>query len=94
MAEKGTSKTEAANLARKETGPVDTKVRQLQGKVAQMQSSIDPQGFLSMVTVGTGSPEGVLAKPRGHIFIATDGGIGSTFFVKETGTGNTGWTGK
>jgi hypothetical protein len=43
---------------------------------------------------GTGSPEGVLAANVGTTYINLSGGVGSTFYVKETGTGNTGWTAK
>jgi hypothetical protein len=40
---------------------------------------------------GTGSPEGVVAAPVGSIFSRTDGGIDTTFYRKEVGSGNTGW---
>ena len=43
---------------------------------------------------GTGSPEGVLAAPVGSTFRRTDGGANTTLYVKETGTGNTGWVAK
>ena len=43
---------------------------------------------------GMGSPEGVLTANQGSIFMRTDGGAGTTFYVKETGSGNTGWVGK
>lgn len=43
---------------------------------------------------GTGSPEGVYAAPVGSQFIRTDGGAGTSFYVKESGTGNTGWVAK
>jgi hypothetical protein len=43
---------------------------------------------------GTGTPEGVHAAPVGSTFNRTDGGVGSSFYVKETGTGNTGWAAK
>lgn len=45
-------------------------------------------------TSGTGSPEGVLAATVGSLYTRTDGGAGTTLYVKETGTGNTGWTAK
>lgn len=44
-------------------------------------------------TYGTGSPEGVVTGNIGDIFIRTDGGTGTTLYVKESGTGNTGWVG-
>jgi hypothetical protein len=41
----------------------------------------------------TGSPEGVLTATRG-IAVRLDGGAGTTLYVKESGTGNTGWVAK
>lgn len=43
------------------------------------------------VTPGTGSPEGVLSAPVGSQYLRSDGGTGTTLYVKESGTGNTGW---
>lgn len=43
---------------------------------------------------GTGSPEGVVVAPRGHLYLRSDGGAGTTMYVKETGTGATGWGAK
>jgi hypothetical protein len=43
---------------------------------------------------GLGSPEGVLAAGVGSIYSRTDGGAGTSFYVKESGTGNTGWVAK
>lgn len=43
---------------------------------------------------GTGSPEGVVTAPVGSLYTRTDGGAGSTLYVKESGTGNTGWVAK
>lgn len=40
---------------------------------------------------GTGSPESVIAAPIGSLFLRTDGSTGTTLYVKESGTGNTGW---
>lgn len=48
----------------------------------------------SVPLTGTGSPEGVVSAPVGRIFTRTDGGVGSTLYVKETGSGNTGWSAK
>lgn len=46
------------------------------------------------IASGSGSPEGVLALPVGSTFHRTDSGGGSNLYVKESGTGNTGWTAK
>lgn len=49
---------------------------------------------LSNVRSGTGSPEAVVTAPVGTLFLRTDGGAGTTLYVKESGTGNTGWIAK
>ena len=42
-------------------------------------------------TSGSSSPEGNVTAAIGSIYTRTDGGVGTTLYVKETGTGNTGW---
>jgi hypothetical protein len=43
---------------------------------------------------GTGSPEGVVSANIGSLFLRTDGGTGTSFYIKESGSGNTGWVAK
>jgi hypothetical protein len=43
---------------------------------------------------GTGTPEGVVAAGIGSLFLRTDGGAVTTLYVKESGSGNTGWVAK
>ena len=43
---------------------------------------------------GTGSPESVVTARVGSIFLRRDGAAGTTLYVKQSGTGNTGWVGK
>ena len=43
---------------------------------------------------GTGSPEGVVTAPKGSLWRRTDGGASTTLYVKESGSGNTGWVAK
>jgi hypothetical protein len=43
---------------------------------------------------GTGSPEGVVTAVRGSLYLRTDGGAATSLYVKESGTGNTGWAAK
>lgn len=45
-------------------------------------------------TSGTGTPEGAVTAPVGSLFTRTDGGAGTTMYVKESGAGNTGWVAK
>lgn len=47
-----------------------------------------------MVYSGTGTPEGRDSAPVGSMYTRTDGGVGTTLYVKESGTGNTGWVAK
>lgn len=46
------------------------------------------------IYTGAGTPEGVVTAPVGALFLRTNGGAGSTLYVKESGTGNTGWAAK
>jgi hypothetical protein len=43
---------------------------------------------------GAGSPEGVVEAPVGTMWLRTDGGTGTTLYIKETGTGASGWAAK
>ena len=43
---------------------------------------------------GAGTPEGVVTANVGSFFSRTDGGAATTWYVKESGTGNTGWVAK
>lgn len=52
----------------------------------------DVQGLVDMA--GTGSPEGVVTAPVGSVYRRSDGGANTTLYVKQSGTGNTGWVGK
>ena len=43
---------------------------------------------------GAGTPEGTYSSDVGSLFLRTNGSTGTTLYVKETGTGNTGWVAK
>ena len=45
-------------------------------------------------TSGSGSPESVVTAPVGSLYTRTDGGASTTLYVKESGTGSTGWVAK
>lgn len=45
-------------------------------------------------TSGTGTPEGAVTATVGSMFTRTDGGAGTTLYIKESGSGNTGWAAK
>ena len=43
---------------------------------------------------GSGSPESVVTAPIGTLYLRTNGGANTTLYVKESGTGSTGWIAK
>jgi hypothetical protein len=45
-------------------------------------------------TSGVGTPEGAVIGPVGSLYTRTDGGASTTLYVKQSGTGNTGWVAK
>lgn len=45
----------------------------------------------TVLTSGAGSPEGVLSAVVGSMYTRTDGGSGTTLYIKESGTSNNGW---
>lgn len=56
---------------------------------------ISPAGVSGqIITGGAGSPEGAVAGRVGSLYLRSDGGAGTTLYIKESGTGNTGWVAK
>lgn len=47
-----------------------------------------------LVITGSGTPEGAVSAPVGSMFMRDDGGAGTSLYVKESGTGNSGWVAK
>lgn len=47
-----------------------------------------------LITICTGTPEGAVTAPVGSLALRTDGGVSTTLYVKQSGTGNTGWIAK
>jgi hypothetical protein len=48
----------------------------------------------ALTLYGNGSPESVITAPVGSLYTNRNGGTGATLYVKESGTGNTGWVAK
>lgn len=63
-------------------------------KAVTFNSTISPNATDRIWTAGAGSPEGAITAKVGSLYTRTDGGAGSTLYVKESGSGNTGWVGK
>ena len=57
-----------------------------------------PAGGIVLGTVkvlsGAGTPEGNVAAPVGSLYLRTNGGANTCLYIKESGTGNTGWVAK
>jgi hypothetical protein len=43
---------------------------------------------------GAGSPQGSFTAAIGSLYLNTTGGANTTLYVKESGSGNTGWVAK
>ena len=56
---------------------------------ARLTTQGEPTGCTSLI--GRGSPEGSIAAAPGSDYRNLDGGAGNTWFIKQTGTGPTGW---
>ena len=46
------------------------------------------------ILAGEDTPEGAITANVGSLFLRTNGGASTTFYVKESGTGTTGWAAK
>lgn len=57
-------------------------------------SNFRPGAGTATWTSGAGTPEGVVTATVGSMFTRTDGGASTTLYVKESGSGNTGWIAK
>jgi len=55
---------------------------------------VDVRDTVQKIYSGTGAPENAVSADVGSIFLRTDGGTSTTFYVKESGTGDTGWVAK
>jgi len=55
---------------------------------------IDNPALGGVVYRGTGSPNGVITANVGSHYHRSDGGALTSFYVKESGSGNTGWVAK
>jgi hypothetical protein len=56
--------------------------------------SLLDQDSSTRTVFGTGSPEGAVTAGVGSTYMRQDGGAGTSFYIKESGTGNTGWVAK
>ena len=57
-------------------------------------NNLRPGAGTATWTSGSGTPQGVVTAAVGSLYTRTDGGASTTLYVKESGTGNTGWVAK
>ena len=78
------------------TGSADVGIARLSAGQLKITDSSSGFGAISSLyqRFGSGSPEGVVTAPVGATYNRTDGGAGTSFYVKESGSGNTGWVAK
>jgi hypothetical protein len=55
---------------------------------------VEINSTLQKILTGSGSPETVVNAGVGTLYLRSDGGSATTLYVKESGTGNTGWVAK
>lgn len=58
------------------------------------KSSLPAGVTQTAVLRGTGTPEAAVTAPVGTLYLRSNGGANTTLYVKESGTGNTGWIAK
>jgi hypothetical protein len=65
---------------------------------AAIYGNLTVEGTVSISNIrilnGNGSPEGTVSGSVGDLYLRKDGSPGQVFYVKESGTGNTGWAAK
>lgn len=62
--------------------------------IAPSGGNLTVSGALSSTYIkfGSGTPEGSVTAPVGSYYSRTDGSTGTSFYIKQSGSGNTGWT--
>ena len=59
-----------------------------------LPAAVTSSTALALIYSGTNTPEGAVTATVGSLFLRTNGGSNTTLYVKESGSGNTGWVGK
>jgi hypothetical protein len=56
-----------------------------------LRFTTDAEATGCLNAIGRGSPQGVVTAPPGSTYHNLNGGVGTSFYVKQSGTANTGW---
>lgn len=62
--------------------------------VLKANGALAPQGTACHIYSGNGSPESVITAEPGSLYLNSAGGASTSVYVKESGSGNTGWIAK
>lgn len=69
--------------------------QQVQSELRNSPMAVAVRQLQAYVRWGTGAPNGVVVGSPGMLWLRTDGGAGTTLYVKESGVGtSSGWTAK
>lgn len=63
-------------------------------QVAALDCQLNWEALSKRLLLGNGSPEGAVTAVAPAMYLRLNGGAGTTLYVKETGSGNTGWAAK
>jgi hypothetical protein len=69
-------------------------VREINRMLRAVFDMVAGDGINVRVLHGYGTPEGAVKADIGALFLRKDGGANTTLYVKESGTGDTGWVAK
>lgn len=104
FAGQSTATVNAKIFAARDTGGVDAAFILGTGEIVSNQTTYSENGsrWRSVsgtrtdrgLFVGDGSPEAVVTAQPGSLYCNNSGGAGATLWVKESGSGNTGWVAK
>ena len=64
------------------------------GELTMTNNDIIAFDLGNTIRVGSGTPEGSVSATVGSLYLNRNGGTGTALYVKESGSGNTGWVGK
>lgn len=66
-------------------------ITRLNNILKKLSDGLPSDGESVKIFQGIGTPEGSIAAGIGSIYMRTDGSTGTSSYIKESGTGNTGW---
>jgi hypothetical protein len=75
-------------------GAAPTTLAEAAKRIARLERALETFTKTIILHRGTGTPEAAVIAPVGALYLRDDGGAGTTLYVKESGTGSSGWVAK